>query len=221
MNFSLFSICLEHGANLRLYNPLSDVCQNPKGTVDMIKLLQSKGVQLIEPNDPMNSLSLSSNPNADIYFYLLQNGATFSKTTKLNFLESQKKEILDDFMKKTDETEKLQYFDVACRYDLYGAIEALVDYLDPEKNLLILRSFKKFGFSYGVIKRLLSKGVNINQTDGEDTLLTILCRRINNYFDEVKFLVEHGAKIDDKAIRNASSNPSYANYLKKRRYWYS
>ena len=77
LNFSLFSLFLEHAADLRLYNPLSDICQNPKGTVDMIKLLQSKGVQLKEPNDPMNSLSLSSNPNTDIYFYLLKNDATF------------------------------------------------------------------------------------------------------------------------------------------------
>ena len=88
---------------------------------------------------------------------------------------------------------------------------------NPNTYHLLIHSYYKFGFSRKIIETLLSKGADINQTDGKNTLLSILCKDIKTNFESVKYLVSHGAKISDQDINNASKNPACANYLRKRK----
>ena len=46
---------------------------------------------------------------------------------------------------------------------------------------------------------------------------SILCEDINNHFEDAKYLVERGARIDDRSIQNASHNQSFVSYLRKHR----
>ena len=207
LTYPLFSVFIENGADFHKIDPLYNLFANPKCTVEMIKLLQQKGYRLpffdIMNSPYRNWLNTNSKMNYDVLIYLFLNGRKYDE---------------NGIRKKWTEFEMLQFFDLLCQHHNFGAVKKYIDFgFNPNTYHLLIHSYYKFGFSRKIIETLLSKGADINQTDGKNTLLSILCKDIKTNFESVKYLVSHGAKISDQDINNASKNPACANYLRKRK----
>ena len=214
----LVNYFFDHGAKIDPVNEyLAEVCENIYLTTDILNILSKHGLDVTEQGEAiMEDMLIRANPNPNVIKYFCEHGIV-PKIVEWNVQGSILEDAGDILLEYISKEEKLKIFDYGCETGLFYLFEKLLKHgLDPNNDLLLIRVCSyRFSIHRYIIQYLISNGVDVNQTDGDKTPLSLLCHGINGHtFELIKLLVEHGAKVDEDCIFYAAFYGSkYVEYL--------